>query len=238
MRFITASNRAGSTVVKRLLAADQAEIADHPRPLALLRTVRRRRPVDAGDRGMQLVLEQEPGAVVFLDRHVVAAVETRRRQHQHFHLAQAEPLDGAQQHGSQAAAHQDGRDIEHLVGDRHLRQHEQPRQHREQQLVDVAGIEHRRALEQETVGEDGRQGAEQGADAVPVLAVRREAQRHVRPGRLIAHVVAFAPEAKDRDAVAVVDELLRPLQRARIRDVRAEEKKLSPGLRGSCGPGP
>src|SRR5205823_13787626 len=101
----------------------------------------------------------------------------------------------------------------------------------------VAGVERRRAFEQEAVGEDDRQGAEQGADAMPVLAVGCEAERHVRPCRLIAHVVALAPEAEDSDAVAVVDELLSPLQRARVGDIRTEKEEVSPGLCCSCRPG-
>src|SRR5262249_36654834 len=82
--------------LERLLAADQTKIADYPGALALLRPVGRRRPVGCGDRRMRLVLEQEPRAVVLLDRRVVATVEARRGQDQYLNVAQAEPLDSAQ----------------------------------------------------------------------------------------------------------------------------------------------
>src|SRR5262249_13677154 len=54
---------------------------------------------------------------------------------------------------------------------------------------------------------------------------------------LITHVVALTPEAEDRDAIAVVDELLNSLQRACVGDVGTEKEELSAGLCRSRRPG-
>ena len=70
-------------------------------------------------------------------------------------------------------------------------------------------------------------GAQQRTNSVPIARIAREAQRDVGPWRLIGGVVALAPKAEDRDAIAEVHELLDPLQRAGIRDVGTEEQQFA-----------
>src|SRR4029453_15858197 len=57
------------------LAADQAKVADHPRRAAAPGAPWRRR---AGGRGVELVLQQEPGAGILLHRREVVAMEPGR----------------------------------------------------------------------------------------------------------------------------------------------------------------
>jgi hypothetical protein len=80
------------------------------------------------------------------------------------------------------------------------------------------------------MGEDGRDGAKQCANPMPVACVAREAQRDIRPRRPIGGVVTLAAKAEDRDAIAEVHELLNPLQRAGVRDVGTEEQELGAAL--------
>ena len=176
---------------------------------------------------MQLVLEQEPVAAKFLDGGIVVAMEGRRGDDQQTDPSQAQPFDRPEERWDRAAPHEDGRNIEHFIRDRRAREGDQPGEKGEKQLIDVAGVEDRRALQRIATGEQGGNGAQQRANPMPVSRIAREAQRNVRPGRLIGGVVALAPKAEDRDAIAEVHELLNALQRAGIGHVGAEEQEFS-----------
>ena len=74
--------------------------------------------------------------------------------------------------GTRPRRMQDRRNVEHFVDDRRAREGDQAGEQRQQELIDVAGVEDGGPAERRAMREERRNGAEQRADPMPVACRR------------------------------------------------------------------